>query len=146
MHILYDSTYLEICITNSIIEFREMGNIMLSFNNHAKLQSSDIKPNVDAYPVKVNFLDALILLRSENNSLEDLLQISISNGNLILTGNEVAMGNIGQSLLNFFDEDSQEGQHIHLNYYEGHFCTIAPTDCNLVFMYEEDSSCRIFEG
>ena len=132
MYILCGCTYSEICIVNSVAGFREMGDIMLSFDKYAKFQSSD----TSIFSGELSFLDEILLLKPDDNKLGDSLKISILNKSLIFTGNKIAMQQIGQSLLAFFDDSSQEGEHIHFNYDEDDFCITSPHDFKLVLMYK----------
>jgi hypothetical protein len=64
---------------------------------------------------------------------DDLLGVRIADHNLIFSGTLKAFQNIGQSLINFFEGTVKEGEHFHLDYYEGNM-VLAQTNCHLIFM------------
>ena len=69
-------------------------------------------------------------LRNPGNGLLDVV---LDNDTLKFIGNKVALDKLGNSLINFFDEDTKAKDHFHLDYYEGNMM-LNPTNYSLIFM------------
>ena len=80
------------------------------------------------YPVSVNVLN--IELDELGN---DRLTITIDDTNFNLRGTNKAFNKLGYSLVNFFDDDSNVGEHFQLDYYEGNE-VLNETNCHLIFI------------
>jgi hypothetical protein len=94
-------------------------------------KSLEIKASFKKSQFYSHCLGYLVLnLMNEGN---DLLTIKVINNNLIFSGTLKAFKNLGQSLINFFEENPKEGKHFHLDYYEGNQ-VLAQTNCHLIFM------------
>lgn len=63
----------------------------------------------------------------------DRLTVTIDELNFNLTGTKVALNKLGDSLINFFDDDSGIGEHFQLDYYEGNE-VLNETNCHLIFI------------
>lgn len=70
---------------------------------------------------------------SLRNSGNDLLDVVLDNETLKFTGNKLALDKLGNSLINFFNEDTKVKDHFHLDYYEGNMI-LNPTNYSLIFM------------
>ncbi len=73
----------------------------------------------------------LIKIEIDKNS-NDRLTIEVNENNLHLSGSKLAFNKLGDSLINFFDSASDEGEHFHLDYYEENQ-TLNKTNCHLIF-------------
>lgn len=71
-----------------------------------------------------------------NDSTVDMLDVVIQDKVLKLSGNQQAFGNLGQGLLNFFEEDPTDKDHFHMDYFDGSLIERS-INCSLVFMCVE---------
>lgn len=121
-----DSIRPEIQLSGSPSRLREIGQILFEVETEVEIQSTQEKS--EFYPENLN---KLVVKRKADFDPENLLSISVSQGNLLIEGTEIALRDLGQSLLNCFDEGTPDRYHIHFDYYEGHDL-IAPTNCSLI--------------
>ncbi|MBD1839916.1 hypothetical protein [Coleofasciculus sp. FACHB-501] len=73
------------------------------------------------------------LFQSKNAEKLDLLRIFIDNKNLVIEGSKLGFYKLGTSLLNYFNKNSQNGEHFHLDYFSGDRL-LAPTNCHIIFL------------
>jgi len=66
----------------------------------------------------------------------DRLSINIDESNFKFEGTLVAINKIADSLINFFDKESEIGDHFHIDYYDGNQ-TLNETSCHLVFICDQ---------
>lgn len=66
----------------------------------------------------------------------DRLTVEINDSSLKLSGTRLAFNKLADSLINFFDDDSEIGDHFHLDYYEGNQ-VLNETNCHLVFIRDQ---------
>ena len=107
-----------------------LGELLLSINRDFKLQANQTKS--EFYPEN---LEAVLmkLLQSTKAEQLDLLKIFINNKNLVIEGYKVGFYKLGSSLLNFFNTNSQNGEHFYLDYVQGDRL-LAPTKCHIIFL------------
>ncbi|MFZ3194386.1 MAG: hypothetical protein WA154_14430 [Moraxellaceae bacterium] len=74
----------------------------------------------------------LIKIEIAKNS-NDRLAIEVNENNLHLSGSKLAFNKLADSLINFFDSTSEEGEHFHLDYYEENQI-LNKTNCHLIFV------------
>lgn len=80
------------------------------------------------YPVSVK-----TIIIEPVQSEDDRLTVTIDECNLNLTGTKVALNKLGDSLTNFFDDNSSIEEHFQLDYYEGNE-VLNETSCHLIFI------------
>ena len=80
------------------------------------------------YPVSVNVLNI-----EPEESGTDRFTVTIDQTNFKLRGTNNAFEKLGDSLINFFDESSNVGEHFQLDYYEGNE-VLNETNCHLIFL------------
>ena len=88
-----------------------------------------LKTNIEEfYPVKINKLKI---------SLEkvgmDKIKVMVTDDCLYLEGTSLSLSLLGESLENFFDDNSNSGDHFQMDYYEGD-CLLSETNCALIFL------------
>lgn len=66
---------------------------------------------------------------------DDRVLVSLDDTQLSFSGTKLALNKIGDSLLNFFDENSVQDDHFHLDYYEENQI-LRKTNCHLIFVCE----------
>lgn len=132
--ILFDDHlgYPEIELSGRWDTLASLGKIINEVKDYCEIQAEQKKS--DIYTGNLNLL---ILQRDESERFKDLIEISVCNKNLVIKGNQVAFNNLGDSLINVFTEDTFDGYHIHLDYFEGN-SLVAPTNCNLVIACNSD--------
>jgi hypothetical protein len=128
MNIYYDknATNPTIAICGEPNELRRLGDVLLKSREtivRGEQRVSEFYPEV---------LDELVF-RPKNAAA--LLTISIEGRSVVLAGGAGAARNIGQSLLNVFSGDVVEGEHFHLDYFEGNGI-LAQTNFHLIFQCE----------
>lgn len=134
MYILWDGSYSEpeIEISDSWSEMRQLGQFLINLNKDSILYGVHKKSKF--YPKNLKIIK-IILERNETYNQEqlNLLKVFLDKDSLVFEGNKLAFRKLGQSLLNFFNEDSKNQEHFHLDYTEGDML-LAPTNCYLIFM------------
>jgi hypothetical protein len=116
----------EIEISDSSENLVKLGKILNEFEESFEIKANDKKS--EFYSDCLNNLVLDLMLNGD-----DLLRVRIANHNLIFSGTLKAFQNISQSIINFFEGEVKEGDHFHLDYYEGNM-VLAQTNCHLIFM------------
>ncbi|OSI06697.1 Uncharacterised protein [Neisseria animaloris] len=116
----------QIEISGTVVSFNVLGDILnkITTMTSFKLQTFSNK----FYPKKFEFLQ-LIYQDDETNRIS----IETEDDKLIIKGNSVAFNMLGDSLSNFFDEESKKDDHFHIDYYDGNDM-LNPTNISLVFI------------
>jgi hypothetical protein len=130
MNILCDGDWEkpEIELSDSLSGLIKLGNVLLDVNDEVEILSKG-----ERSPFYAENLDSLILRKLSNMEYDDTIHITISGKKLALEGSSEALSRLGRSLLNFFNANSQEGKHLHLNYYPGNGI-LAPTKSELIII------------
>ncbi|WP_339733987.1 hypothetical protein [uncultured Gimesia sp.] len=114
----------EVQISGEPEEYRDLGETLKVLGNSCDVEG--FGEGDEYYP---EVLRGLRLELTTTNS-DTLLTIAICKQWLCLSGSTQAFVKLGQSLLNFFDEDVTNNAHLHLDYFEGNEL-LAPTTCHL---------------
>ena len=116
----------EIEILGKVTALNALGNILNKVNTVTlfKLQTCSNK----FYPKKFEFLQLIY-----HDDKTNRISIKIEGNRLILKGNSIAFNILGDSLNNFFDDESQKNDHFHIDYYDGND-VLNPTNISLVFI------------
>ena len=69
----------------------------------------------------------------------DEVDVKLEHNALKFVGNEQALKDLGQSLLIYFEDDPNDQDHFHLDYFEGNMI-LKPTNFSIVFMCVEARS------
>jgi len=80
------------------------------------------------YPINVKVI-ILEILQSGN----DRLTVMFDEDKFQLSGSNEAFNKLGDSLVNFFDDETSIGEHFQLDYYEGNQ-VLNKTNCHLIFL------------
>lgn len=80
------------------------------------------------YPLRVNNLIIELIMDGE-----DRLTVMFYENDLKIKGNKSAFKKLGGSLVNFFDSNSNIGDHFQLDYYDGNQI-LNNTNCHLIFI------------
>jgi hypothetical protein len=131
MNILCDGDWErpEIEISDSISGLIKLGNVLTSVDSEVEILSEQKKSQF--YSENLNGLLLKKTLKPKDN---DTLNIVIVDKKLVFEGSDIALSKLGMSLLDFFDEESQEGKHLHLNYFPGNGI-LSPTKCELIIVF-----------
>ncbi len=108
---------------------KDLANFGAFLNSVAEPTTLEV-PALDSefYPVSVK---TIIIEPVESG--DDRIIVTIDEDNFNLTGTKVALNKLGDSLINFFDENSGVGEHFQLDYYEGNE-VLNETNCHLIFI------------
>lgn len=117
----------EIQMSGSPSRLREIGRILCEVETEIEIQAAQEKSEFYS-----ENLHKLVIKRKADVDPENLLSISLSQGNLVIEGTDIALRKLGQGLLDF-DDSTPDKYHLHLDYYEGS-ALVAPTNCNLIVM------------
>ena len=130
IHILCDGDWNqpEIEISGRLEDLVELGSLLSHMMNSASINTTSL--TCDFYPINIGLLE---LELSEQKSTR--LTVNASKNKLSFSGTTEAYDLLGQSLLNFFNENSTSGEHFHLEYFEGNL-NINETLCTFIFMLE----------
>jgi hypothetical protein len=107
----------------------KLGELLLSINEDFNLHTVQTKSEFYAENIEA----ISIQLKQNKNAEQDLIKIFIDNKNLVFEGSKLAFDKLGMSLLNYFNENTQKGEHFHLSYSEGD-ALLAPTNCHIIFL------------
>jgi hypothetical protein len=122
----------EIEISSSPVGLIELGSFFLSVDRDCEIKS---EPIISRF-YSENF-EKLKILFVKNDLQEqervDLLKVFVEQKQIIFQGGKIAFNNLGDSILNYFDMESKNGDHFHLDYIEGDML-LAPTNCHLIFL------------
>lgn len=89
----------------------------------------NLKINIEEfYPVKINKLKI-----SPEEVGTDKIQVVATDDCLYLEGSSLTFSLLGESLVNFFDDNASSGEHFQIDYYEGD-CLLSKTNCTLIFV------------
>ncbi|GJL64144.1 MAG: hypothetical protein NPIRA04_27980 [Nitrospirales bacterium] len=118
----------EIDISGTVREFREMSQALLTLKDRLIIEGEQEQ---DLF--YKNVLNGIEFdLRVQKTSQKQLITIEIVRNVVCFFGPIECFEKLGQSLLNFFNEDMLPGQHFHLDYYEGNEL-LEPTKHELIF-------------
>lgn len=116
----------EVQISGSVKALNALGKLLNTLKDHLVLDIPMLES--EFYPVTVGTLDVEI-----ENRENDLLMVTIDEVVFKLRGTSVAFNKLGDSLLNYFDSDSNDGDHFQLDYYKGNEL-LDKTNCHLIFI------------
>ncbi len=119
----------EIQLSGSAKALAHLGSLLNEIKTPMKIHTVVLKNKF--YPVSI---DNLFI--NPKKSGNDRLSIKFDEENLQLEGTLIAINKIGDSLINFFDDESKIGDHFHLDYYEGNQ-VLNETNCRLVFICDQ---------
>lgn len=116
----------EVQISGSAEALASFGMLLNGVTDLITLEISSLKN--EFYPVSVN---ALIV--EPGQSGHDRLTVTIDETSFKLIGTVCAFNKLGDSLVNFFDDNTIVGEHFQLDYYEGND-VLNETNCHLIFI------------
>ena len=134
MQILWDKDLEqpEVEISDSSSGLCDLGNLFLNVNSNRKILGE--QKTCEYYSGSLHKIEIFYLQKCFENDRHDRLKIFVENQkNLVMKGNKLAFRKLGTSIVNFFDEQSQPGEHFHLSYLERDIL-LAPTNCHLIFV------------
>ncbi|WP_293354942.1 MULTISPECIES: hypothetical protein [unclassified Microcoleus] len=132
MYILCDGNWdrPEIEISDSPRGIIEQGELWESISEDLKLPAEKIKSEFYAENLETI---SMKLSPIKNPERLDLIKIYLNNKNLVFEGSKSVFHKLGMSLLSYFHENSQKGEHFHLDYVEDD-PLLAPTNCHVIFL------------
>jgi hypothetical protein len=131
-----DSENPEIEVSGTSSEFLELGRQLVAGISELAIESRG--PRDEHYP---QLLGALVCRTDESVDDPSLVAVSLGAGGVLLvSGGAEGLRKLGQSCLNVF-ADAQEGEHIHLDYFEGNQL-LAATNCTLILMVRTNPSAQ----
>ena len=107
----------------AMVEFAEQLNKITT----EQLFSNPVTEN-EFYPVGLKFLNIVPI--KEGN---DKLTITVEKSMFSIEGTTVALNLLADSLINFFDDETQINDHFHLDYYD-RSDVLNETNCSLIFI------------
>ena len=116
----------EIQISGSWSALSEFGYFLNQLNCSQSINLKILQN--EFYSRSIKYLDICF----ENNG-NGLLTVTLHDQTLNIAGNYVAINKLADSLIDFFDEDSEIQDHFHLDFYEGNNI-LNETDCTLIFI------------
>lgn len=131
MYILFDGNWdrPEIEISDSPRGLIELGELCKSISEDLKLRAEKIKS--EFYPENLEGI-SMKLSSIKNPEGLDLIKIQLNQRNLVFEGSKSAFNKLGMQL-SYFDGNSRNYEHLHLDYVEDDFL-LAPTNCHVIFM------------
>lgn len=131
MYILFDGNWdrPEIEISDSPRGLIELGELCKSISEDLKLHAEKIKS--EFYPENLEGI-SMKLSSIKNPEGLDLIKIQLNQRNLVFEGSKSAFNKLGMQL-SYFDGNSRNYEHLHLDYVEDDFL-LAPTNCHVIFM------------
>lgn len=120
----WDSPEIEISASSKCLV--KLGTILNGLDKSLDIEASSKES--EFYPYCLDQLVLNFMVKGD-----DLLTVKIVERHLIFSGTLKAFNKIGQSMINFFEGDVEEGEHFHLDYYEEN-TLLAQTNCHLIFM------------
>lgn len=118
----------EIEISGNAKSLVNLGKLLNRLEKSCEIEAEQTKSSIYSENLK-----SLILTKSDDNEFKDLIKIYVKDRSLQIKGNQIALFKLGQSLINVFGDDAFDGEHIHLDYFEGG-PLIAPTNCDLIVL------------
>ena len=115
----------EVQIYGSSKALSDFGLLLNKTKDSFTIETNNLKN--DFYPVCINKISVQPVQTGN-----DKLAVSIDKISLNISGTKEAFQKLSQSLINFFDNDTEIGEHFHLDYYEGNEI-LNKTNCNLIF-------------
>lgn len=119
----------EVQISGDLLNLLDFGKYLNKLDSSKILKT--LECNCDYYPVHINELQL-----NFDELCNSRLTVDVSEHKLILTGTKIGYNKLGDSLFNFFDEESRPGDHFQLDYFEGNL-NLNKTTCSLIFILEE---------
>lgn len=116
----------EIVLLDSPNAIRKLGQLLLNLDKEIELSAEQVYDYPDLYNLR-----AIVFKINDNKQGDDLIYISLAKDDLVIEGTPIALGKVGQSLIDCFDENTPDKYHIHLDYFPGNVL-VAPTKYNLV--------------
>lgn len=116
----------EIRISGAARSLANLGVLMNGVSGCVMLDIPILKN--EFYPISLSVL-VIDLIDSEN----DRLTVVADKNKLKLTGTNLAFNKLGDSLINFFDDAANVGDHFQLDYFEGNE-VLNDTSCHLIFI------------
>jgi len=131
MNVFFDGDHEqpEIEFSGNLKQLRSFGQNLLRV--HSSFQLHLTEGISEYYPEAITSV-SFNLLTSDMSS-NGKLKILLHKKEIFFEGSEDAFNKLGRSLLNFFDEDSVNGDHIHFSYIEGD-PLLAPTECSIIIV------------
>lgn len=115
---------IQMCMTHAGLN--DLGKRLVSFHDKVVILGDG---TVDEfYPEALKGITCELV---DDADFESTVSLSIEEGMFFCRSGRVGLGKLGQSLLNYFAESVGEGDHLHIDYYEGNQL-IAPTQCSLI--------------
>lgn len=120
-----DWSRLEVKISGSANSLAAFGLFLNECTESAILDVPVLQDKFYRFSIKLVKIE---IIKSSN----DRLTIEVNENNLYLSGSKLAFNKLGDSLINFFDSASEEGEHFHLDYCEENQM-LNKTNCHLIF-------------
>ena len=115
----------EVEVSGSAASMSKLGRIIKQLEGRQEIETC--LEDDEFYPVSI---PKLVVERVNDES--DRLTVKVEESTLSLSGNAIALENLGDSLINFFNDDASIGEHFQLFYYEGNR-ELNKTSCELTF-------------
>lgn len=113
-------------ISGTILSLRTLGDILTQTTTKTTL---NLQTRLDKfYPKK---FESLQIIYQEDQT--NRVSIQIKDSKFIIKGNSIALSILGDSLNNFFDKESKNFDHFHIDYYNEND-VLNPTNISLIFM------------
>ncbi len=116
----------EVQISGSVEELNAFGKLLNSIEDRLVLEVSSLEN--EFYPVSIGALEIKPEKREGGR-----LTVTIDSKKFMLQGTNEAFNKLGDSLLNYFDDNSNVGDHFQLDYYDGNE-VLDKTNCHLIFI------------
>ena len=134
MDIFYNgnSEFPEFKVSDSGKKLTELGLVMRTGNKNLSIDGSGRNNRFYSHTLRGLIFD---LIEDETDGFD----VSLENENLRFVGNKQAFENLGQGLINYFEDNPANQDHLHLDYFEGNRL-LKPTNFSIVFMCLENES------
>ncbi|WP_419903989.1 Imm32 family immunity protein [Kiloniella sp.] len=116
----------EVQISGSSMALSQLGILLSGINSHRRFSTNNSIDEIYA----INIPTIILTFLDIGN---DRLTVGIDQNSLRFSGTKKAFDILGDSLVNFFDDQTVVGEHFHLDYYEGNE-VLNDTTCHLIFM------------
>lgn len=120
----------EVEVSGQATEFVCLGEKLIEGKPSICLESSGAVDRF--YPVELKSLKCVVDSKSAPPAR---IRLTVENKALLITGDNKALRNLGQSLINVFT-GAEVDEHMHLEHYEGNQL-VAPSGCSVVFTCNE---------
>lgn len=118
MYLLFDGD-----LVNPEIELSAPAEALVDLGNQLKELTHDLEIVMEKGESKYysETLEGAVfrIVEINSSSVVNLITMRIENRKLYITGSQEEINNLGISILNTFDKNSQTNEHLHLDYFDG---------------------------